>query len=153
MKVKYVCLPCGLMELVEEDGAIVSVKGAAERRFAESDSQILRDAECALRACFAGERADPPVRIRPKGTAFETAVWEQISKIPYGETRTYSEIAAALGRAKAVRAVGRACGKNPIWILIPCHRVIGKNKALTGYAGGMDMKRMLLDTEREHKGR
>ena len=80
-------------------------------------------------------------------------MWRQVSAIPYGQTRSYSDIAAALGRPKAVRAVGAAIGRNPIWLAIPCHRVVGKNGALTGYAGGLERKRFLLDLERGGKSR
>jgi methylated-DNA-[protein]-cysteine S-methyltransferase len=83
----------------------------------------------------------------PKGTEFQQKVWAALCEIPYGETRTYGEIAAAIGSPKAARAVGMACNRNPVWITIPCHRVVGSNGSLTGYAGGLEMKKFLLELE------
>lgn len=85
--------------------------------------------------------------MKPAGTPFQLAVWNQLLQIPYGETRTYGQIAAAIGKPGAARAVGMACNRNPLWIAIPCHRVVGSNHALTGYAGGLDMKQALLTLE------
>ncbi|HET7579136.1 MAG TPA: methylated-DNA--[protein]-cysteine S-methyltransferase [Bacillales bacterium] len=98
-------------------------------------------------AYFNGERQDFDLPVALKGTPFQKQVWQALRGIPYGETRSYSEIARGIGRPKAVRAVGHANGANPIPIIFPCHRVIGKNKSLTGYAGGMDMKKQLLELE------
>lgn len=98
---------------------------------------------------FAGERKafDLPIAW-PRGTAFQIAVWEQLRRIPYGETRSYGQIAAAIGRPSACRAVGAANGANPIAIVVPCHRVIGAGGGLTGFGGGLPIKRALLDLER-----
>jgi methylated-DNA-[protein]-cysteine S-methyltransferase len=96
---------------------------------------------------IAGARKAFDLPLQPIGTAFERTVWQALLLIPYGETRTYGQIAAQIGRPKASRAVGRAVGRNPLSIVIPCHRVIGQNGALTGYAGGIDMKRALLRIE------
>jgi methylated-DNA-[protein]-cysteine S-methyltransferase len=100
-----------------------------------------------LDAYFAGEDARPDVPRGPRGTAFQQAVWDAVAAIPRGQTRTYSEIARAIGKPEAVRAVGAANGANPWPIVVPCHRVIGANGTLTGYAGGLDVKRNLLDRE------
>jgi methylated-DNA-[protein]-cysteine S-methyltransferase len=89
---------------------------------------------------------DLPLHI--KGTEFQKKVWDALLEIPYGETRSYQEIAIQVGNPKAVRAVGGACNRNPIGIIVPCHRVVGKNGSLTGYAGGLDYKKMLLDKEK-----
>ena len=78
-------------------------------------------------------------------------VWEQLEHIPYGQTISYGEVAAAIGKPQAARAVGMACGRNPIWIFLPCHRVVGRNGELTGYAGGLMRKRWLLDWERQKR--
>ena len=85
--------------------------------------------------------------LAPQGTDFETSVWDALQTIPYGETRSYGNVANAIGKPTAARAVGRANGRNPISIFIPCHRVIGSQGTLTGYAGGLDTKRMLLNVE------
>lgn len=85
------------------------------------------------------------------GTEFQVKAWNALCEIPYGETRTYKEIATAMGNPKACRAVGMANHDNPLWIVVPCHRVVGANGKLTGYAGGLDMKAALLELERTHK--
>lgn len=111
------------------------------------ETPLLRAAREALLAYFAGERRDFDLPLAPAGTDFQRAVWDALRAIPYGQTRTYGEIAAAVGRPKAVRAVGQANHVNPLPIFIPCHRVVGKGGALTGYAGGLDLKGALLALE------
>ena len=96
---------------------------------------------------FAGRRRDFDLPLAYGGTPFQRLCWEALRRIPYGETRTYGEMAREIGRPKAVRAVGHANHDNPIGVIIPCHRVIGANGSLTGYAGGLDMKRALLELE------
>jgi methylated-DNA-[protein]-cysteine S-methyltransferase len=96
---------------------------------------------------FAGKRKSFDVKLAPEGTEFQKAAWMALTKIPYGQTRTYGEQAAAIGRPKAVRAIGAANGRNPIGVVVPCHRVIGANGTLTGYAGGLDKKEFLLKLE------
>jgi methylated-DNA-[protein]-cysteine S-methyltransferase len=112
----------------------------------ESDPRFA-DAAAQLRAYLAGERVEFDVPLAAAGTAFQRAVWSALDRIPHGSTTTYGAIAAALGSPKAVRAVGLAVGRNPISIIVPCHRVVGANGALTGYAGGVDRKRRLLELE------
>ena len=102
-----------------------------------------------LQAYFAGELTTFELSLRPHGTAFQRRVWQALLEIPYGETRSYGQIAKRLGQPGAARAVGLANGRNPIGIIIPCHRVIGANGALTGYGGGIARKRALLQLERE----
>jgi O-6-methylguanine DNA methyltransferase len=94
-----------------------------------------------------GDRKQFDLQVELEGTPFQKKVWQALQNIPYGETRSYSEMAASIGQPKAVRAVGHANGTNPLPIIYPCHRVIGKNKRLTGYAGGVDMKKQLLQIE------
>ena len=100
-----------------------------------------------LRAYFARERTEFDLPLAPHGTPFQLAVWQALTEIPYGETASYGEIAARLGRPSASRAVGAANGRNPIGVIVPCHRVIGSNGTLTGYGGGLERKRMLLELE------
>ena len=101
---------------------------------------------------FAGERKRFDLPLAPHGTDFQLAVRDALLEIPFGETRTYAEIAQAVGRPKAVRAVGTANGRNPIALIIPCHRVIGSNGSLTGFGGGLESKRYLLELELSHSG-
>ena len=101
-----------------------------------------------LEAYFAGKRTAFSLPLRPAGTAFQLAVWQALREIPYGETRSYGEIAAAVGNPKAARAVGMANNRNPISILIPCHRVMGADGKLAGYAGGIEKKEFLLHLEK-----
>jgi methylated-DNA-[protein]-cysteine S-methyltransferase len=100
-----------------------------------------------LEQYFAGDRTTFDVPLRPAGGEFEREVWEELVRIPYGETASYGELARRLGRPTAARAVGAANGRNPIAVIVPCHRVIGSDGSLTGYAGGLDTKRALLDLE------
>jgi methylated-DNA-[protein]-cysteine S-methyltransferase len=102
-----------------------------------------------LREYLAGERTDFDLRLLPHGNEFEQAVWAELLRIPYGETTSYGEIARRIGHPGAARAVGRANGRNPIAIVVPCHRVIGSDGSLTGYGGGLDLKRALLTLEAE----
>lgn len=112
-----------------------------------TDQPIFVDLAKQLNEYFAGMRRDFDLPLDPVGTEFQCACWKALRVIPFGETRSYTEQAAAIGRPTAVRAVGAANGKNPISIIIPCHRVVGANGSLTGFAGGIDVKRYLLEHE------
>jgi len=101
---------------------------------------------------FAGKRTSFDLPIRFQGTAFQNEVWQALMDIPFGKTSTYGKQAERIGNPKAVRAVGAANGKNKISIIVPCHRIIGANGTLTGYGGGIDRKRWLLEHERNHSG-
>jgi methylated-DNA-[protein]-cysteine S-methyltransferase len=111
------------------------------------EDKIIAKARKQLDAYFTGKVRDFDLPLAPEGTEFQQRVWAALLKIPYGATRSYGQQAAAIGSPKAVRAVGLANGRNPIAIIIPCHRVIGANGSLTGYGGGMARKRLLLDLE------
>jgi methylated-DNA-[protein]-cysteine S-methyltransferase len=111
------------------------------------DPGPFREAAAQLRAYLAGELREFDLPLDPRGTAFQRRVWAALREIPYGSTISYAELAAAVGRPSATRAVGAANGRNPIAVVIPCHRVIGTSGALTGYGGGLGRKRMLLDLE------
>ena len=120
----------------------------------KDDLPIFGQVETWLESYFSGEQTPIKIPLQPKGTVFQEEVWKILQEIPYGETMTYGEIAQRIAKEKGVatysaQAVGQAVGKNPISILIPCHRVLGKNGALTGYAGGVHRKEQLLRIERE----
>jgi methylated-DNA-[protein]-cysteine S-methyltransferase len=108
---------------------------------------VLQETEKQLTEYFAGKRNRFSVKLDPKGTVFQNKVWKALLTIPFGETRSYGQIASQIGNAKAVRAVGAANGKNPISIIVPCHRVIGASGHLTGFAGGLGTKEHLLTLE------
>jgi len=110
-------------------------------------SPLLAAAAAQLAEYFAGDRREFDLELAPRGTPFQQLVWQQLARIPYGETRTYAALARALGRPSASRAVGAANGRNPLSIVVPCHRVIGASGELTGYAGGLPAKRWLLAHE------
>ena len=129
-----------------------SAAGLTSVRFDEADCPLPANALCheaarQITAYLAGERSDFDLPLAPAGTPFQQAVWAALRQLPYGSTTHYGALAAALGRPTAARAIGAAVGKNPIWLIIPCHRVIGRDGSLTGYAGGLPRKRALLDLE------
>jgi methylated-DNA-[protein]-cysteine S-methyltransferase len=115
-----------------------------------ASNPLLRQAVAQLRAYFAGELQHFDLPLDMQGTDFQKRVWRQLQSIPYGETRSYSFVANAIGAPKAVRAVGAANGRNPIPIVVPCHRVIGAGGSLVGYGGGLPLKKLLLDLEALH---
>jgi methylated-DNA-[protein]-cysteine S-methyltransferase len=114
------------------------------------DAAAFADVATQLGAYFAGELTDFDLPLAPRGSEFQLSVWNALLQIPYGETASYGEIATAVGRPDAVRAVGATNGRNPIAVIIPCHRVIGADGMLVGYGGGLDRKRLLLELEAEH---
>ncbi|MFF4763709.1 methylated-DNA--[protein]-cysteine S-methyltransferase [Streptomyces sp. NPDC001292] len=146
--------PYDLLTLVADDGVLCGLYMTEQRHrppeesFGEPDDRPFGEAIDQLEAYFAGGLKEFTVPLRLHGTPFQRSVWDQLRKIPYGETRSYGELAAALGNPGASRAVGLANGKNPIGIIVPCHRVIGTGGSLTGYGGGLPRKRRLLDFER-----
>ncbi|HEY7053847.1 MAG TPA: methylated-DNA--[protein]-cysteine S-methyltransferase [Mycobacterium sp.] len=117
----------------------------------ERDDDAFPDAVDQLAAYFAGELTDFDIELGLGGTEFQRRVWAALQTIPYGETRSYGEIALQIGAPGAFRAVGLANGRNPIGIIVPCHRVIGASGSLTGYGGGLDRKRTLLELEKSRK--
>lgn len=141
--------PLGLMGLEEEDGALVSLRlpGQPVPRIACHETPLLSKGKRQVLEYLAGQRRVFDLPLAPKGTEFYRSVWRALEAIPYGETRSYRDIAQAVGRPKAVRAVGQANHNNPIPIIIPCHRVVGSGGALTGYAGGLEIKEKLLRLE------
>lgn len=144
--------PIGELTLVEEDGALSEVRfGNRSENLALTDTPLLSQAKQELSEYFNGARKTFTLPLRPKGTPFQQSCWQALSRIPYGETRTYGQQAAQIGHPKACRAVGMANHRNPLPVLIPCHRVSGANGKLTGYAGGLKNKEILLQIERMNK--
>lgn len=149
--------PYGPLTLVATDGVLSGLYMTDQRHrpptetfgtFGDPDDRPFGETVDELRAYFAGELKEFSFQLRLDGTPFQRSVWEQLRRIPYGETRSYGELADALGNPKASRAVGLANGKNPLGIIVPCHRVVGADGSLTGYGGGLDRKQRLLDFER-----
>ena len=148
----YVSAPFCTLEIVEENGSIIQVnliKKKPVRTLANKENKILNKAVKHINEYLYGKRKTFNVPLNPKGTIFQKKVWKALQDIPYGETTSYQEIARKVGCPKGQRAVGMANNKNPIAIMIPCHRVIGKNGALVGYASGVDKKAWLLKHEKK----
>jgi methylated-DNA-[protein]-cysteine S-methyltransferase len=143
--------PVGDLVLVAEEGAITGVSFSSEPpagAVRDDDMPLLEAAREQLGAYFAGERREFDLPLRLRGTPFQQRVWEELRRVPYGQTTGYGLIAARLGLSKgSARAVGMANGANPVAIVVPCHRVIGSSGKLVGYAGGLDRKRTLLALE------
>jgi methylated-DNA-[protein]-cysteine S-methyltransferase len=147
--------PVGRLKLVADEGGLAAILWEKERpnrvplniEAEENRHPALLEAERQLNEYFGGRRKRFDLKLNPSGTAFQKQVWRALLTIPFGETRSYSQIARQIGRPKAARAVGAANGRNPLSIVAPCHRVIGATGKLTGFAGGLDIKARLLDLE------
>ena len=146
--------PIGTVQLRGTDSALTGVfmephrHEAARPRDAVRDDAPLREARQQLEEYFAGERQEFSLTLEADGTDFQRRVWDALREIPFGETMSYGDIARRIGNPRAVRAVGLANGRNPISIIVPCHRVIGADGSLTGYGGGLERKRFLLALEK-----
>ncbi|QOD59522.1 methylated-DNA--[protein]-cysteine S-methyltransferase [Polaribacter haliotis] len=152
LETTYYKTPIGTAKIVGDSNGIQSVSvldngEISEDNFKEETPSCLKDCVLQLKEYFNGERASFNLTVNPKGTTFQKKVWKALLEIPYGKTRSYLEQSKALGDVKAIRAVASANGKNPLWIVIPCHRVIGSDGSLTGYAGGIWRKKWLLAHE------
>ena len=146
--------PLGEITLVAEDGALAGCYMELHKRgpdddetLGERDDTVLSEVVTQLTEYFAGERTEFTVPLAPRGDDFQQRVWALLREIPYGQTRSYGDLARALGDVNLSQAVGWANGRNPISIIVPCHRVIGSDGSLVGYAGGLDRKRFLLALE------
>ncbi len=143
--------PVGDIQLDWEDGAVTALKNADADAKADAPNELTRLVFRQLGEYFAGARKTFDFPYRLHGTPFQEAVWAALLEIPYGETRSYKDIAEAIGHPKSFRAVGMANHANPIFIAIPCHRVIGASGSLVGYGGGLEMKKALLELERSSR--
>jgi methylated-DNA-[protein]-cysteine S-methyltransferase len=145
--------PVGELTLVATDGVLsgVYMEGQAHMpdpaTFGERDDAGFEEVIDQLGEYFAGERTEFTLPVRLEGTGFQRRIWRTLTTIPYGETWTYGQLADAVGRRDRIRAVGAANGRNPLAVVVPCHRVVGGDGKLTGYAGGLARKRFLLDLE------
>lgn len=144
--------PVGVLRIVTEKDALTelgleSYDPPVTGDYSREETDLTRRVRCQLDEYFAGERKDFDLPLAPRGTDFQKKDWAALQKIPYGQTCTYKDIAQAIGCPKGFRAVGLANNKNPIMIIIPCHRVIGSDGSLTGYAGGTHIKKYLLELE------
>lgn len=144
--------PLGYIKITGDEVGItsISILNSTEKP-TDIIPEVLEDCVHQLHEYFEGKRTRFDLQLNLEGTAFQQNVWRQLQTIPYGKTISYLELAQQLGAVKAIRAVANANGKNPIWIVIPCHRVIGSDGSLTGYAGGLHRKQWLLDHENPHK--
>ncbi|MBC6003428.1 methylated-DNA--[protein]-cysteine S-methyltransferase [Paeniclostridium sp. NSJ-45] len=144
----YYCdSPIGILEISTTEEELISILYVDEKRENTEQPKILKEVIKQIQEYFNGERKEFNIKIKLKGTEFQEKVWNALTHIPYGETVSYKYIATKIGNEKAVRAVGNTNGRNVINIVVPCHRVIGANKSLTGYGGGLDRKLWLLQHE------
>ncbi len=145
---KIISSKIGYLHLVANNNSLISIKFIDKYTDIDKNSNHIIDKTVTqLNEFFEGTRKEFTIKLSPQGTNFQNQVWRELLNIPYGETKSYSEIAIAIGNSKAVRAIGNANNKNPIPIIIPCHRVIGKSGKLVGYAGGLGIKEALLKLE------
>ena len=145
---KYITI-IGPLFILENNGSIVGISNKVEGwQGINKETEVIKETYRQLSEYFAGKRDSFDIPIKTQGTDFQEKVWNALKQIPYGETRSYKDIAIAIGKPKAMRAVGMANNRNPIMIVIPCHRVIGANGQLIGYGGGLDVKEKLLTLEK-----
>ena len=138
----------GSVTIVEEDGALLAITTHRTYEGIKQETPLINEAYRQLSEYLLGERKRFDLPLNPQGTVFQLQVWKSLCDIPYGETRSYKQIAEAIGNPKAVRAVGMANNRNPLLIVVPCHRVIGANRKLVGYAAGIEKKEFLLKLEK-----
>lgn len=161
----YYQSPIGITEIVGDESGIQSISILEEKDLSDMEKLWIKDAfqnpdnipnyfhDCIsqLNEYFNGTRKEFNLKLSPNGTSFQKRVWRDLLNIPYGKTRTYLDQSKQLGDPKAIRAVASANGKNPLWIVVPCHRIIGSDGSLTGYAGGLWRKQWLLNHESPNK--
>ena len=144
MLTAYIKTPLGIATIIGDENGVSEISVSQEGEVSIIIPAVLQEAVLQLQDYFEKKRTSFDFKINPKGTDFQIKVWNALLEIPYGKTRTYLEQSKFLGDIKAIRAVASANGKNPLWIVIPCHRVIGTDGSLTGYAGGLWRKKWLL---------
>ena len=147
METAFIKTPLGIAKITGDENGVCEISVLDDGSVSEQIPIVLQEAVSQLNDYFIGNRTDFDFKLSPKGTDFQQKVWKSLLEIPYGKTRTYLEQSKILGDVKAIRAVASANGKNPLWIVVPCHRVIGTDGSLTGYAGGLWRKKWLLEHE------
>ena len=147
MQTTFINSPLGITKIVGDENGISVISILQEGEISTKIPKELKEAVTQLQDYFEGKRTEFTFKLNPKGTDFQQKVWQELLNIPFGKTMSYLELSKKLGDVKAIRAVASANGKNPLWIVIPCHRVIGTDGSLTGYAGGLWRKKWLLEHE------
>ncbi len=147
METAYIQTPIGVALLEGDANGLAAITVSDTKIPSGTIPHVLEDAVYQLQEYFEGKRQAFDLVLNPEGTPFQKQVWEKLLEVPFGKTISYLELSKQLGNVKAIRAVAAANGKNPLWIVIPCHRIIGSNGDLTGYAGGLHRKKWLLEHE------
>ncbi|WP_310555220.1 methylated-DNA--[protein]-cysteine S-methyltransferase [Flavobacterium sp.] len=147
METCFINTPLGIAKIVGDENGISEISVIDDGKISNKIPEILQEAVAQFQDYFEGKRTDFFLKINPKGTDFQQKVWQELLNIPFGKTINYLELAKKLGDPKVIRAAASANGKNPLWIVVPCHRVIGTDGSLTGYAGGLWRKKWLLEHE------
>ena len=147
MENAYIKSPLGITKIMGDENGISVISVSDEGEISTIIPAILQESVSQLNDYFEGKRNDFTFKLNPSGTEFQQKVWKGLLEIPFGKTISYMELSKKLGDVKAIRAVASANGKNPLWIVVPCHRVIGTDGSLTGYAGGLWRKKWLLEHE------
>ena len=147
METCFINSPLGITKIAGDDNGISAISILEEGTISAVIPSVLQEAVVQLQDYFRNERTEFTFKTNAKGTDFQQKVWQELLHIPYGTTISYLDLAKKLGDAKGIRAAASANGKNPLWIVVPCHRVIGTNGSLTGYAGGLWRKKWLLEHE------
>ena len=151
MEIAFINTPLGTAKIKGDENGVSVISILQEGEITKKIPLELQEAVKQLGEYFNGTRNEFTFQTNPKGTDFQKKVWQELLQIPYGKTTSYLELSKKLGDVKAIRAVASANGKNPLWIVVPCHRVIGSDGSLTGYAGGLWRKQWLLEHEKGEK--
>jgi methylated-DNA-[protein]-cysteine S-methyltransferase len=147
METCYIKTPLGIAKIMGDENGISQVSALDEGEISKKIPKQLQEAVTQLQDYFVGKRNDFDFKLNPQGTDFQQKVWQELLRIPFGKTISYLDLAKKLGDLKVIRAAATANGKNPLWIVVPCHRVVGTDGSLTGYAGGLWRKKWLLEHE------
>lgn len=151
METAFIESPLGITKIVGDENGIAEISVLGEGKKTAKIPNVLKDCVSQLQEYFDGRRQHFDFKLNPQGTDFQQKVWQELLNIPFGKTLSYLDLSKKLGDVKAIRAVASANGRNPLWIVVPCHRVIGTDGSLTGYAGGLWRKKWLLEHESPSK--